>query len=130
MPQHQMRELRLVVNPNGKERASNNAETSSRRQTDYRRSLKMKRYQPTTARPLFAAAAAAMTILTIGALVVVPTHMERGAHGTPLAAATRNVPSATEVAITPARIDVVAVRASTKPLDRFRSFMDSKKQTG
>ena len=71
----------------------------------------MNRFDPSTPRATFGIAAIAMTALTVGLLVVVPTKMDSGDVDTiPLATANALPPSATEVTISPARIDVVGVR--------------------
>lgn len=71
----------------------------------------MNRYENSTARTACGIAAIAMTAMTIGLLVVVPTKLDYGRMDViSLATAKAATPAATEVAISPARIDVVAVR--------------------
>jgi hypothetical protein len=66
----------------------------------------MKTYRPTNLRPAFGIAAVAMAILTLALSVVAPAKLDSDAR---LTAAARTA-GATEVAISPARIDVIAVR--------------------
>ncbi|MGI8895157.1 MAG: hypothetical protein ACR2HE_05825 [Casimicrobiaceae bacterium] len=71
----------------------------------------MNRFDPSTPRTACSIAAIAMTALTIGLLVVIPTKMHSGnLEVMSLVTAKSLTPLATEVAISPARIDVVAVR--------------------
>lgn len=71
----------------------------------------MNRYETSTPRTACGIAAIAMTAMTIGLMVVVPTKMDSGSLDViSLAAANAATPGDTEVAISPARIDVVAVR--------------------
>jgi hypothetical protein len=68
----------------------------------------MNGYEPSTHRIAFGIAALAMAGLTIGLAVVGPATMQPGGgEGRTLAAATMATPPATEVAITPGRIDVI-----------------------
>jgi hypothetical protein len=73
--------------------------------------MTMKRYQPSTKTPrtLFGFAAVAMSALTIGLMVGAPAQLAT-ANRTMLASAAVTPAAATEVAIYPARIDVVASR--------------------
>jgi hypothetical protein len=77
----------------------------------------MDRYQPTNLRPLFGIAAVAMTALTIVVTVFVPAGLSPiGRDTTTLV---KNAGRATEVAIIPARIEVIGVRETrfaTSPL--------------
>jgi hypothetical protein len=66
----------------------------------------MKRYQSPNLCPAFGIAAVAMTILTLALSVVAPAKLDSDARLTTAA----RVAGATEVAISPARIDVIAVR--------------------
>ena len=89
----------------------------------------MKRHEPRTQRALISLAAAAMTILTIGVLVVGPAEMS-GDDNAAMSIA-RAVPStapATEVVISPAQIEVIAVRTQATALERLRSFVDRRKR--
>ena len=71
----------------------------------------MNRFDPSTPRTAFGIAAIAMTALTIGLLGVAPTKMGSDSLDViSLASAKTVAQGATEVAISPARIDVVAVR--------------------
>ena len=73
----------------------------------------MNRFDPSTPRATFGIAAIAMTALTIGLLVVAPTKIGSGSlDAISLASAKTVTQGGTEVAISPARIDVVAVRES------------------
>ena len=70
----------------------------------------MNRYVYRMPRASFVIAALAMTALTLGASVVAPSHEEAPARMAGVAYAAVNAPEAIEVAITPARIDVVGER--------------------
>lgn len=71
----------------------------------------MHRYQTTTPRAAIGLAAVAMTVLTIGAAVVLPSEvLSGGRNPATLASANAAAPVPIEVAIVPARIDVVADR--------------------
>jgi len=71
----------------------------------------MNRFDPSTPRTAFGIAAIAMTALTIDLLVVAPTKVDSGSLAViSLATAKAVTQGTTEVAITPARIDVVGVR--------------------
>ncbi len=71
----------------------------------------MNRFDPSTPRIAVGIAALSMTALTIGLLVIVPQKMDSGHLSiTPLATAKAATTGATEVTISPARIEVVAVR--------------------
>ena len=68
----------------------------------------MNRYPNSTPRALFALAAAALTAATLGLAVIVPATLDSAPpDGRALAA---RAPAAIEVAIHPARIDVIGVR--------------------
>ncbi len=80
----------------------------------------MNRYPNSTPRALVAIAAAALTAATLGLAVIVPATLDSAApDGRALAAA--RAPAVIEVAIHPARIDVIGVRepevASTRDKD-------------
>jgi hypothetical protein len=84
----------------------------------------MQRYQmsPPRSRAVFGLAAVAMTALTIAMAVVVPAHSGPGAaDARTLADAKRVEPDRIEVAITPARVDVVAQRGRKAALDATQS---------
>ncbi|MBA3508147.1 MAG: hypothetical protein H0T80_20520 [Betaproteobacteria bacterium] len=71
----------------------------------------MNRFDNSTPRTACGIAAVAMTAMTLGLLVVVPTKMDSGSRdAVSLATAKAVTLAATEVAISPACIDVVAVR--------------------
>lgn len=66
----------------------------------------MNRYDPGTPKALFGCTAVALTAVTLGALVLAPAKFDSGfASATTLATA-----APTEVSISPARIEVIAVR--------------------
>lgn len=68
----------------------------------------MKRYLPPSHRPAFAVAALAMTVLTIALSVAVPAALSPAARTLPAGAARAAAPI--DVLISPARLDIVAVR--------------------
>ena len=71
----------------------------------------MNRFDPSTPRTACSIAAIGMTALTIGLLVVAPAKIDSGTLAVISVATAKAVSQgATEVAITPAQIDVVAVR--------------------
>ena len=71
----------------------------------------MNRFDPSTPRTACGIAAIAMTAITIGVMVVMPTRMESGSPDVfALTAAKSATPTATEVVISPACIDVAGVR--------------------
>ena len=69
----------------------------------------MNRYEPSNFRPFFGAAAVAMTAVTTAVTVVVPVSLSP--IGNETATLAMRAAPATEVAINPARIDVIGVRA-------------------
>jgi hypothetical protein len=71
-------------------------------------------------RPVFGAAAVALTALTVSLAVVVPAHLAPGQASTELAATSADA-HVTEVAIIPARIDVIGVRARSGTIQAARS---------
>lgn len=74
----------------------------------------MYRYQPSTPRAAIGLAALAMTVLTIGVAVVLPSEMQSGGgNAATYTAASAATPAPIEVAIIPARIDVIAERSPT-----------------
>jgi hypothetical protein len=106
------------TNPEWSITASNDraAETENRRHP-------MTRYEtaPPRSRAVFGLAAFAMTALTIGLAVVAPAHFGSGAADTRTLAGARPAdPDRIEVAISPARIDVVAARARKSAFDTVR----------
>jgi hypothetical protein len=71
----------------------------------------MNSYEPSIPRAAFGLIAAAMSAITIGALVVLPTKLDSaGPDLLPVAMAASSMPPPIEVVITPARIDVIAAR--------------------
>jgi hypothetical protein len=69
----------------------------------------MNSYQPSTPRAAFGLAAVAMAAISIGAMVVLPATLD-SADVLPIASAKAGAPAPIEVAISPARIDVIVVR--------------------
>jgi hypothetical protein len=70
----------------------------------------MNGYEPSIHRIAFGIAALAMAALTFGLAVVGPATIQSGGgEGRTLAAVTKVVPAATEVAIIPERIDVIDI---------------------
>ena len=70
----------------------------------------MKGYEPSTPRAALGLTAVAMAAITIGALVVLPAKLDAvGADPSTLAAAKAATRAPIEVAISPARIDVLVV---------------------
>ena len=71
----------------------------------------MNSYQPSTPRAALGSIAAAMAAITIGAIVVLPATLDSAvSEGVTLAKAAASTAAPVEVAISPARIDVIAVR--------------------
>lgn len=70
----------------------------------------MNRYPPSNLRPLFGIAAIAMTALTVAVSVVAPAQHVPAAREAATLVATKRFAPATEVAIIPARIDVIGLR--------------------
>ena len=71
----------------------------------------MDSYQPSTPRAALGLIAAAMAAITIGAMVVLPATLDSaGAEMVAVAKAKAGTAAPIEVAISPARIDVIAVR--------------------
>jgi hypothetical protein len=71
----------------------------------------MNRFQSSTPRAAFGIAAVAMTVVTFGLLVVVPATIDSGGENVRTQASAKLVaPAATEVVMTPARIDALGVR--------------------
>jgi hypothetical protein len=84
----------------------------------------MNRYQPTMPRTALAVAALAMSVLTL-AISVAPARLGEGTYA---AAPAANAPAATEVAIIPARIEVVAAREPKTMFGAVRQFFARKVQ--
>ena len=70
----------------------------------------MKRYAPQSPRAAFGVAAVAMTTLTIALLVGLPAQFGQAPQDLSTVIAATSAPSAAEVAISPARIEVIGVR--------------------
>lgn len=68
----------------------------------------MNKYRPEVPRAAFAACALALTAVTLGAFVVAPATLDSGFDGASFAA--RRAAAPQEVAISPARIEVIGVR--------------------
>jgi hypothetical protein len=88
----------------------------------------MNRYVSTMPKATFIIAALAMTVLTLGTSVA-PAWQESGAGETATVAdAAVDRPAATEVAIIPARIDVVGEREPRTVFGAVRQFLTRKAQ--
>ena len=74
----------------------------------------MNRYEPSTFRPAFGIAAAALSAVTLAVLVVLPVSL---ATACPNGATLASAPTAIEVSINPARIDVIATPVRTVTLE-------------
>jgi hypothetical protein len=70
----------------------------------------MNNYEPNTPRAALGIVAAALTAVTIGALVVAPARLDARSDGALILAKATGRPAPIEVAIVPARIDVTVVR--------------------
>jgi hypothetical protein len=68
----------------------------------------MNRYKPSNFRPAFGIAAAALSTVTLAVAVVLPVGLSSTCPEEAHATLARSAPAATEVAIIPARIEVVA----------------------
>jgi len=91
----------------------------------------MTRYQPAAFHPAFGLAAVAMSAMTIGLAVIVPARTDSGGRdGATPSAATVVRPAPTEVAISPARIDIVAVREQKTAFEPARYVLPKRKQAG
>ena len=91
----------------------------------------MNRYETSMFRPSFGIAAIAMTAITISLAVVMPaTMIPVGPDVLTLSASTAVAPARTEVAISPARIDVVAVREQTTASAPVRNVQPTRGQPG
>jgi hypothetical protein len=90
----------------------------------------MNRYEITVPRKTFIVGAFAMMALTLGASIA-PARLESNAVAAPAAAhRTIDVPAATEVAIVPARIEVVGAREPQTVFGAVRHFFARKVQAG
>ena len=93
-----------------------------------RGTMTMNRYEATMPRATFALAALALTALTWGASVVAPAHEEAGWRaGDAVAAVEARAPI--EVAIVPARIDVVGEREPRTMFGAVKQFLTRKAQS-
>jgi hypothetical protein len=91
----------------------------------------MNRYETSMFRPSFGIGALAMTAITIGLAVVVPANMiPVGPDVLTLSASTAVAPVRTQVAISPARIDVVAVRERKTASTPVRNVQPTRGQAG
>ena len=88
----------------------------------------MNRYLTKSPRATFVVAALAMTALTLGASVVVPAHEEAAIRATPVIAQAVDAPDAIEVAIIPARIDVVGEREPRTVFGAVKQFLTRRAQ--
>ena len=87
----------------------------------------MNRYPATMPRATFVIAALAMTVLTVGASVVAPAHEEaRARPAATVAYSAVDAPAPIEVAIIPARIDVVGEREPRTMFGAVRQFLARK----
>ena len=84
----------------------------------------MNRYQPKTPRTALMFAALAMSVITLG-VSIAPTRLSEGTYA---AAAVVNATTATEVAIIPARIEVVGTREPQTVFGALRQFFTRKVQ--
>jgi len=90
----------------------------------------MNRYVVTIPRVTFVIAALAMTALTLGASVVAPAEEEaRARPAATVAYSAVDAPAPIEVAIIPARIDVVGERESRTMFGAVRQFLARKAQS-
>ena len=90
----------------------------------------MNRYLTTTPRAAFVIAALALTALTFGTSIVVPAHEEARANRAPaITYAGIEVPAPVEVAIVPARIDVVGEREPRTMFGAVKQFLTRKAQS-
>jgi len=91
----------------------------------------MNRYEQSRFRPAFGIAAVAMTASVIGLAVVAPARMEpAGPRERTVSTAAPVAPTPTEVAIHPARIDVVTAREQTTAFEPVRYLVPARKQAG
>ena len=91
----------------------------------------MNRYETSISRAAFGIAALAMTAITVGLAVVAPAKMEFGRAEIRTLAVSRVVtPAPIEVAISPARIDVVAVREPKLVSVQVPNVQPKRKQPG
>jgi hypothetical protein len=91
----------------------------------------MNRYETSIPRAAFGIAAVAMTAITVGLAVVAPAKLDSGRAEIRTPAVSGAVtPAPTEVAISPARIDVVAVREPKLVSVQVPSVQPKRKQPG
>ena len=89
----------------------------------------MNRYETSMPRAALTIAAVAMTALTLGLAVVVPSKIDSGRYETRMLARSHAAPSApTEVTLSPARIDVFGVRAQETAFEPGRHGAPKHKQ--
>jgi hypothetical protein len=89
----------------------------------------MNRYPDQTPRMTLGLAAVAMTAMTFGLLVVAPAKMNGGGASAPATTAA-DAPVAIEVAISPARIDVVGERAQKTAFEPTRQILPKQAHAG
>lgn len=89
----------------------------------------MNRYPDQTPRAALGFAAVAMTAMTFGLLVVAPAMMYGGGASAPATTAA-DAPAATEVAISPARIDVIGERAQKTAFEPTRQILRKQGHAG
>jgi hypothetical protein len=77
----------------------------------------MKRYQPSTFRPVFGVAAAALSAVTLAVSVILPMGLATGCPACPDDATIAMSPSAVTVSIVPAHLDVFATPVRTVSLE-------------
>ena len=87
----------------------------------------MNRYQPSTFRPVFGIAAAALSAVTLAVLVVLPVSF---ATACPNEATLAGTPDAIEGSIIPARMDVVASSVRTVRLEPVHVVARRSSQAG
>ena len=91
----------------------------------------MNHYELSTPRAASAIAAVAMAAITIALFIVVPAKVEPDSSGlVALGASKRVMPAPTKVVISPAHIDVVAVREPSLAIAQVRAEKRKPKQAG
>jgi len=88
----------------------------------------MNRYEIKVPRKTFIVCALALTLLTLGAAIA-PTRVDSSAQATATAARASVEEPATEVAIVPARVEVVGVREPQTVFTAVRHFLARKPQS-
>ena len=90
----------------------------------------MNRYQPSNHRPLIGIAAVAMSALTIAMAVVVPSGLAPAGREATTRVASKRAAPATEVAISPARIEVIGLRGTNVADSPVRDAAPRPRQRG